>query len=108
MARMKSIVMTGPAQGLLLGVLVFAVAYWLGHVGLGLSLLLFAVMLVYSVILMVFRRSATVEVISQPSRDERTSNINMQASAVSLTVVCVLVVGAFLVDLAHGNTSTTP
>ena len=96
------------AQGLVLAVVVFVVADWLGHVGLGLSLMLSGVMVAYSAILLVFRRSNTVETLAQPTRDERTFSIHLRASAASLNVVCVFAIGAFFVDLAHGNSTVTP
>ena len=108
MERFKSILTHQATQGLLAAVVIFFVANWLGHVGLGLSLMLAAVMVAYSVILLVFRSSSTVEAIAQPNRDERTFTIHLKSSAASLSVVSIVVVGAFLADLAHGHTEITP
>jgi uncharacterized membrane protein len=108
MARMKWFAGNQPAQGLVLAVLVFVLAYWPGRVGLGWSAAFAGILVLYSAVLIVFRHSGVVEALSSPGRDERTANINMKASAVSLFVVSAFVVGMFLVDLAHGNTGTTP
>ena len=108
MERFKLILTNQATQGLLAAVVIFFVANWLGHIGLGLSLMLAAVMVVYSVILVAFRRFSTVEVLAQPNRDERTFTIHLKSSAASLSVVTFVVVGAFLVDLAHGHTGITP
>ena len=108
MERLKSMLVNQAAQGLVLAVVVFVVADWLGHVGLGLSLMLSGVMVAYSAILLVFRRSSTIETLAQPNRDERTFSIHLKASAASLSVVCVFAIGAFFVDLAHGNSTVTP
>ena len=108
MERFKLIITNQATQGLLAAVVVFFVANELGHVGLGLSLMLAAVMVVYSVILVAFRRFGTVEALAQPNRDERTFAIHLKSSAASLSVVTCVIVGAFLVDLAHGRTGTTP
>lgn len=108
MERLKWLAGNQAAQGLVLAVVVFVVADWLGHVGIALSLLLAGVMVAYSVILIVFRRSTAMETLAQPNRDERTASIHMRASTVAFTVVACFAVGAFFVDLAHGNTGITP
>jgi hypothetical protein len=108
MARMKWFVGSQPAQGLVLAAVVFVLAYWPGHIGFAWSATLAGILVIYSIGLIIFRNVSVVQALSTPRRDERTANINMKASTVSLFVVSTFVVVMFLVDLAHGNWSTTP
>jgi hypothetical protein len=91
-----------PAFGLLLGVLLFAASAIGGQPVLGLGM--FAVMAIYSAILVVFGgRSETIAVLGGRPADERLAGFNILATAVAGTVAIVVAIVGFLWSIAHGE-----
>jgi hypothetical protein len=81
---------------------VFLASSWLGgHPGLGVSS--FAIMVVFSAVLVLTgRRSETVRGLLD-QRDERLSAIDVRATAASGLVLILVVIGAAVVELARGH-----
>lgn len=69
----------------------------------GLGLAMLGIMLGYAAVLVVFRRSEPVAMLSEESTDERRRLIQLKAGYFSLNVVTLLVLGGFLVDLLRGG-----
>ncbi len=91
-----------PAFGLFLGVLLFAASTIGGQPVLGLGM--FAVMAIYSAILVVFGgRSETIAVLGGRPADERLASFNILATAVAGTVAIVVAIAGFLWSIAHGQ-----
>jgi hypothetical protein len=90
-----------PICGLAAGV-VFQVSAWLGgHPGLG--IVLFAIMAVFTAVLVLAgRRSETVRGLLD-HRDERLHAIDLRATATSGLVLILVVIGAAIVELARGH-----
>jgi hypothetical protein len=91
-----------PALGLFLGVLLLAASTTGGQPVLGLGM--FAVMAIYSAILVVFGgRSETIAVLGGRPADERLASFNILATAVAGTVAIVVAIAGFLWSIAHGQ-----
>ena len=91
-----------PAFGLLMGVAIFAASAIGGQPALGLGM--FAVMALYSAVLVVFGgRSETVAVLRGQPADERLSQFDVLATAVAGFVAVVVAIGGFLWQIAHGQ-----
>ena len=91
-----------PAFGLLMGVLLFAASAIGGQPILGLGM--FAVMAVYSAVLVVFGdRSETIGVLGGRPADERLASFNILATAIAGTVAVVVAIVGFLWAIAHGQ-----
>ena len=91
-----------PAFGGFLGVLLFAASAIGGQPGLGVAM--FAVMAVYSAILLAFGgRSETIGVLSGRPVDERLAPFGIHATAVAGIVALLVAIGGFLWSIAHGE-----
>ena len=91
-----------PAFGLVLGVLFFAASAIGGQVVVG--LVMFAVMAVYSGVLLVFGgRSETIGVLGDRPADERLASFNILATAVAGTAAIIVAIVGFLWSIAHGE-----
>ena len=91
-----------PAFGLAMGALLFAASAVGGQPGLGLGM--FAVMALYSGVLLVFGgRSETVGVLGGRPVDERLASFNILATAVAGVAAIVVALGGFLWAIAHGQ-----
>ncbi len=91
-----------PVFGLLMGVLLFAASAIGGQPVLGLAM--FAVMAVYSAVLVVFGgRSETIAVLGGRPADERLASFNLLATAVAGTVAIAVAIGGFLWSIARGE-----
>jgi hypothetical protein len=91
-----------PAFGLLMGVLLLAAAALGGQPGLGFGM--FAVMAIYSAVLVVFgARSETVAVLRGQPADERLAGFSVAATAVAGTIAILVALGGFLWQIAHGQ-----
>ncbi len=92
-----------PAVGLLLGLLLLAASALGGQPGLGLGM--FAVMALYSAVLLIFGgRSETIGVLGGRPADERLASFNLLATAVAGTAAILVAIGGFLWAIAHGQT----
>lgn len=90
-----------PAVGLTIG-LAYLVAGWAGE-NLLFGLLGFGIMALFSLgLLVVARRSETVRGLLD-RRDERISAIDVQATAITGTVLIVAIIAAFVVEIAQGQ-----
>jgi len=94
--------MYGPGAAFVLAVVIFAVAL-LGHVGVGLALLMAGVMAAYGVVLLVARRWDFIGVLAAPGQDERAWTAHMRAAAAAGQVMAAVIVINFLWDVLHGN-----
>ena len=91
-----------PAFGLAMGALLVAASAVGGQPGLGLGM--FAVMALYSGVLLVFGgRSETVGVLGGRPVDERLASFNILATAVAGVAAIVVALGGFLWAIAHGQ-----
>lgn len=91
-----------PAFGLLMGAAMFAASAMGGQPALGLGM--FAVMALYSAVLVVVGgRSETVAVLRGQPADERLSQFGVLATAVAGFVAVVVAIGGFLWQIAHGQ-----
>ena len=91
-----------PALGLFLGVLLFVASAIGGQPVLGLGM--FAVMAIYSAVLVVFGgRSETIGVLGGRPVDERFASFNIVATAVAGTVAIIVAIIGFLWSIAHGQ-----
>ncbi|MGE3285539.1 MAG: hypothetical protein AB7J32_05470 [Pseudonocardia sp.] len=90
-----------PAVGVLIGLAYLAAGWAAGDLTFGLTGL--AIMLALSVgLVLAARRSETVRGLLD-HRDERISAIDLRATAFAGMVVIVLVIGAFIVEIARGG-----
>lgn len=93
---------TTPAVGLVLGLLLLAASSAGGQPGLGLGM--FAVMALYSAILVAFGgRSETIGVLGGRPADERLASFNILATAIAGVVAILVAAGGFLWAIAHGQ-----
>jgi hypothetical protein len=91
-----------PALGLLLGALLFAASAIGGQPVLGLGM--FAVMAIYTAVLIVFGgRSETIGVLGGRPADERLASFNILATAIAGTVAIVVAIVGFLWSIAQGQ-----
>jgi Kef-type K+ transport system membrane component KefB len=93
-----------PAAGLLIGC-VYLVASWVGgHPGQGVQM--FAVMVIFSLgVVLAARRSETVKGLLD-RRDERITRIDLQATAFAGVVVILAILVAFAVEISRGGDGT--
>jgi hypothetical protein len=90
-----------PTFGLLLGVLLFAASAIGGQSILGLGM--FAVMAIYSAVVIVFGgRNETIGVLGGRPADERLAGFDLAATAVAGTVATLVALGGFLWQISHG------
>jgi hypothetical protein len=91
-----------PSFSLFLGALMLG-AFWIGgDLGQGLSAA--AVMLVVAALFYFGgRRSETLAGIGGPARDERWERIDVHATALAGSVLVLVIIGAFLVEVAQGQ-----
>jgi hypothetical protein len=90
-----------PCFSLFLGLLMLA-AFWIGgNAGAGLSCL--AVMAAVGALFAFGGRSETLRGLGGPGRDERWAMIDMRATAFSGLVTILVIIGAWLVDIARGG-----
>lgn len=91
-----------PAFGLVMGALLFAASAAGGQPGVGLGM--FAVMALYSAILVAFGgRSETIAVLGGRPVDERFASFNVLATAIAGTIAIIVAIGGFLWSIAHGQ-----
>ncbi len=96
---------TMPAFGLLMGAAMFAASATGGQPGLGLGM--FAIMAIYSAVLVAFGgRSETIAVLGGRPADERFASFGLQATAVAGTIAIVVAVAGFLWQIAHGQSGS--
>ena len=94
-----------PALGLLMGAVLFAASAVGGQPWVGLGM--FAVMAIYSAVLLVFGgRSETVAVLRGQPADERLASFNLAATAVAGLVAILVALGGFLWQIAHGQSGS--
>jgi hypothetical protein len=94
-----------PAFGLLIGVLLFAASAVGGQPGVGLGM--FAIMAIYSLILVVFGdRSETVGVLRGQPADERLAGFNQAATAIAGLAAILVALAGFLWQIAHGQSGS--
>jgi hypothetical protein len=94
-----------PAFGLLMGLLMFGAADFGGQPGMGLGM--FAVMALYSALLVVFGgRSETVGVLGGRPTDERLAGFNLSATAVAGLAATLVALGGFLWQIAQGRSGS--
>jgi hypothetical protein len=94
-----------PAFGLFMGALLFGASAVGGQPGLGLGM--FAVMVVYSAVLVVFGgRSETVGVLRGQPADERLAAFNLAATAVAGLAAILVALAGFLWQIAHGQSGS--
>jgi hypothetical protein len=90
-----------PCFSLFLGLLMLA-AFWIGgNAGAGLSCL--AVMAAVAALFAFGGRSETLRGLGGPGRDERWAMIDTRATAFAGMVTIVVIIGAWLVDIAGGG-----
>ena len=90
-----------PAFSLFLGALVLA-AMWIGGARDG-ALKSFAIFVVLAALFALGGRSDTLRGLGGPGRDERWAMVDLRASALAGLVVIVVLGGAWLGELAHGD-----
>jgi len=94
-----------PAFGLIMGMLLFAASAVGGQLVLGIGM--FAVMAVYSAILLAFGgRSQIVDVLRGEPADERLAGFDLAATAVAGIAAIVVALGGFLWQIAHGQSGS--
>lgn len=94
-----------PVFGLLMGAVLFAASAVGGQPGLGLGM--FAVMAIYSGVLVAFGgRSETVGVLRGQPADERLAGFSLAATAVAGFAAIVVALGGFLWQIAHGQSGS--
>jgi hypothetical protein len=83
-----------------IGGLALLVAAWIGgHPGTGLGML--AIMIAFGSVFLLGRRSETIRLMGRP--DERWRTIDLAATAIAGLVLILVILGAFLWELAHGR-----
>jgi hypothetical protein len=90
-----------PAFSVFLGLLMLG-AFWIGG-SLSEGLWSLGVMVALAAGILVFGRSETVRGLSGPGRDERWAKIDITATALTGIVLIVVIIGAFLVEVAQGD-----
>ena len=91
-----------PAFGLAMGAVLFGASALGGQPGLGLGM--FAVMAIYSGVLVAFGgRSETVGVLRGQPADERLAGFSVAATAVAGIAAILVALGGFLRQIAHGQ-----
>ncbi len=94
-----------PAVGVVLGLLLLAASALGGQPGLGLGM--FAVMALYSAVLLVFGgRSDMVGLLGGRAAAERLASFNILATAVAGTAAILVAIGGFLWAIAHGQSGS--
>jgi hypothetical protein len=94
-----------PAIGLVLGLLMFGASAVGGQPQLGLAM--FAVMAVYTAVLLVFGdRSEMIGVLGGRPADERLASFDILATAVAGTVAILVAICGFLWSIAHGDSGS--
>ena len=86
-------------DSLLIGLAMLAAAWVGGHPGSGVGML--AVMVAVGAVFVLGGRSETIRLMGQP--DERWRTIDLAATAVTGLVLILVLIGAFLWELAHGR-----
>lgn len=90
-----------PAFSVVLGVVMFAVQWIGGHPGSGLESL--GIMTAFGALILFGGRSETIRGLRGDGRDERFAMIDMKATAAAGLAVIIVVIIAFLVELARGH-----
>jgi hypothetical protein len=90
-----------PAFCVFLGLLMLGAFALGGDVGDGLVSL--GIMVAVAAGILVFGRSETVRGLSGPGRDERWTMIDIHATAITGMVLVIVVIGAFLIEVAQGK-----
>jgi hypothetical protein len=90
-----------PGFCLFLGALVFGAFALGGNAGAG--AICFAVMAALGAVFLFGRRSETLQGLGGPGRDERWAMIDVHATALTGLVLIVVVIGAWLYEIAHGR-----
>ncbi len=91
-----------PAFGIAMGAVLFAASAIGGQPGIGLGM--FAVMALYSAVLLLFGgRSDTIGILGGRPADERLASFNIVATAVAGTVAILVAIAGFLWAIAHGQ-----
>ena len=94
-----------PVFGLGLGAALFGASAIGGQPGVGLGM--FAVMAVYSAVLVTFGgRSETIRVLRGQPVDERLAGFSLAATAVAGTAAIVVALGGFVWQIAHGQSAS--
>ena len=94
-----------PAFGLVMGAVLFAASALGGQPGLGLGM--FAVMAIYSGVLVAFGgRSETVGVLRGQPADERLAGFSVAATAVAGLAAILVALAGFLWQIAHGQSGS--
>jgi hypothetical protein len=107
MSRVKVVAMDQSIQSFALAVVVFFVAR-MGGASWALAAALAAVMVVFGLVLLLGRRSEVISTIARPNEDERSFRVHLFASAVAGNVMAVVIVVAFLVEMARGDLNPRP
>ncbi|HEY6771983.1 MAG TPA: hypothetical protein VI035_05990 [Solirubrobacterales bacterium] len=90
-----------PLWSLFLGI-VFSAATLIGG-NLTIALVTLGLFLAFSALFYFGARNETIAGLAQPERDERWALINQRALAFAGTVVILILIGGFVVELANGN-----
>lgn len=90
-----------PAFSLFLGLLIFAAAAIGDQIGFGVFAL--ALMAALGALFLFGGRSETLSGLAGPGRDERWASIDLRATAIAGMVLLVLLIAAWLTDLASGG-----
>ena len=90
-----------PAFSLFLGLLMLA-AFWIGG-SLVDGLIALGIMAALGALFLFGRRSETLQGLGGPGRDERWERIDIHATALTGLILIVVIIGAFLVDVARGG-----
>lgn len=94
--------LNGPGGAFVLAAVIF-VAALLGHITIGLALLMAGVMAAYGVVLLVGRRWDFIGVLAAPGQDERAWTAHIRAAAAAGQGMAAVIVIGFLWDVIHGN-----
>lgn len=90
-----------PGFALLIGV-AYLIANWIGG-NLVLGAGMFAIMVLYAVILLVGGRSETVRVLRGQPSDERSRLFDLRATAFAGVVIMLILIAGFLFELSQGG-----
>ena len=83
-------------------------AIYLGHHDVGMAISGLVIMVAYAAVLVLgSRRSEAVALLRGETGDERRRSIELRASALTLHVLTLVLVGGYLVSLIRGHESTT-